>query len=229
MSDKSSIYHFYAELLTKRGYFAQKVNLEMFEGFPDSLIAGKSVGKFPDLVLRHDPHADPQGGDFIELKTAESFSISSFNSTPPSAQKNMAILSKTLQQRLHERGEKFELSDLRDVYYLLVGRKDSKPAPLTKVCLVYGSFFETVPLREVLLEAGTAALSSSSGRLKTDLHAVFEEETAEEIRGRFAETRTIEGSGMKIRFRAMFWCKRGSRPDEGEKIPAHRKTTRFHS
>lgn len=203
---KSSIYHFFAELLTYRGHLTQQKNLEAYEKFPDSLIAARSFksGSFPDLVLRYDSNEDPSGGELIELKTSKQFTIPSFNSTPPSAQKRMASLSKTLRKRLRDNGESFEINDLRDVYYLLVGRKDAKPAPLTKVCLVHGSFFETLPLRDVLIRAGTEVLGRTSGSMKIDLQDIFKDESAEEIKARFAETRTVIGSGTKVRFRVMF-------------------------
>ncbi len=203
---KSSIYHFFAELLTYRGHLVQQRNLEEYEKFPDSLIAARSFrnNTFPDLVLRNDADYDPPGGELIELKTSRAFSIPPFNSTPPSAKKSMGSLSKKLRLELQSSGETFELSDMRDVYYLLVGRKDAKPSPLTKVCLVHGSFFDTLPLREVLLQAGNRVFCNASGARNIDLREVFEDESAEEIRKRFNATRTVTGAGFKVRFRTMY-------------------------
>ena len=201
----SSIFHFFAELLQYRGYLAQDVNLEEYEKLPDSLIAVRSYGTFPDLVLRKGTSGGPHGGELIELKTAGSYTIPSFNSTPPSARKSLSSLSKKVLDELRENGEQFESDEVRDVYYLLVGRNNkAKPKPLTKIVLVYGGFFESVPLRDVLLTAGNEILAEASGNQKIDLNDVFASESAEEIKERFNTTRTVEGAGMKVRFRTMY-------------------------
>ena len=199
---KTSIYHFFSELLLRRGYFAQLENIEDFD-YPEQLIAGRSKKTFPDMVLRHDRDADLQGGEFIELKTANKFSISSFNSTIPSARKNMGSLSDKLLGELRENGESFMLDDMRDVYYLIVARKKAMAAPLTKVCLVHGSFFETIPIRDVLLGCAVDALKDSHGNLPTDLIDTFSDDSEEDLQARFAATRSIPGAAVKLRFRVM--------------------------
>ena len=78
----SSICHFFVHLLKVRGYFTQFRNLEEFE-FPEHLIAARSVGAFPDMILRRN-HILNTGGEFVELKTTQSYTIASFNSTIPS-------------------------------------------------------------------------------------------------------------------------------------------------
>ena len=199
---KTSIYHFFSELLLRRGYFAQLENIEDFD-YPQQLIAGRCKKSFPDMVLRHDRDSDMPGGEIIELKTANSYAISSFNSTIPSAQKSMESLSGMLRKELRQNGELFELSDLRDVYYLIVGRKKATPAPLTKVCLVHGSFFETIPIREVLLGGAAAALKNPSGESSIDVVSFFANDSDEELQARFSATRRIDGAAVKLRFRVM--------------------------
>ena len=47
----SSIFHFFARLMERRGYFVQDNELQDFT-FPAYMIAAKSDGGFPDFVLR---------------------------------------------------------------------------------------------------------------------------------------------------------------------------------
>ena len=197
----TSIYHFFADLLQRRGYFAQFENLENFE-FPRELVAVRSKGTFPDLVLKKDGEADLPGGEFIELKTAQSYVIPSFNSTLPTAKKPMNALAKKVRNILIDNGEIFELDEVRDVYYLLVGRnKRARPAPRTKVCLVHGSFFETIPTKDALIKAAVEAIDFSSETV--EIEKLFEQDSAEEIQNRFASSRSITGSSINLRFRVM--------------------------
>lgn len=195
----TSVYHLFVHLAERRGYFAQFENLEQFD-FPDDLIVARSESTFPDLVLKHNPDSMPSGGEFIELKTSKSYSIASFNSTLPSATKRVGSLSQKIRDQMRSAGEEFDEEAERRVYYLIVGRNiKAKPAPLTKVCLVSGRFFETMPTRDLLLSAATLALGQEVDQVSPS----FRHESAEEIQARFAQSRNIDGASVKVRFRVM--------------------------
>lgn len=85
----ASIYHFFAHLITNKNQFLQSTPLEKFP-FDESLIAARSGGSFPDIILRLETsNRGFIGGEFIELKDSQSYSIASFNSTIPTGQKDI--------------------------------------------------------------------------------------------------------------------------------------------
>ena len=146
----SSIFHFFAHLMERRGYFGQDGKLENFD-FPEQLIAARGGRQgFPDLVLKSNAAGPFTGGEFIELKETQSLQIASFNSTPPSAVKSVDVLQEGVLSQLHELGEAPHQLLEREVYYLIRGRKKINPAPISKTALVSGRFFETVPIDDVL-------------------------------------------------------------------------------
>ena len=195
----SSVFHFFARLLERRGYFVQDNKLEDF-AFPRDMIAAESRSGFPDFVLKTNSDGALAGGEFIELKDAKSYQIASFNSTLPSATKPVSSLSRNMKNQLLEAGENIESVSQRDVYYLIRGIKRTTSSPLAKTVLISGSFFETVPVGEVLADAfEQVAAASTSGDID-----VSEFTQHFDIRqANFAETRRVEGASISIRFRVM--------------------------
>ena len=195
----SSVFHFFARLLERRGYFVQDNKLEDF-AFPRGMIAAESRSGFPDFVLKTNGDGPLAGGEFIELKDAKSYQIASFNSTLPSATKPVASLTQNLKNQMLEAGEDIEAVPQRDVYYLVRGIKRTTSSPLAKTVLVSGAFFETVPVDEVLTGAfmQVAAASASEDVDVSELTQHFD------IRqSNFAETRRVEGSSITVHFTVM--------------------------
>ena len=195
----SSAYHFFARLMQRRGYFVQDNKLEDF-AFPRDMIAAESRAGFPDFVLKTNSDGALTGGEFIELKDAKSYQISSFNSTLPSAIKPVSSLPKNMQDQLLAAGEDLESVPQRDVYYLIRGIKRTTASPLAKTVLVSGAFFETIPVGDVLSDAfnQVAAASTSDETEVSELTRHFDIRQAN-----FAETRRVEGSSISVRFRVM--------------------------
>ena len=195
----SSVYHFFARLLERRGYFVQDNKLEDF-AFPRDMIAAESRSGFPDFVLRTNSDGPLTGGEFIELKDAKSYQIASFNSTLPSTTKQVSSLAQNMQNQLLEAGEDIESVPQRDVYYLVRGIKRTTSSPLAKTVLVSGSFFETVPVDEVLTGAfeQVAAASTFGDMDVSEYTRHFDIQQSN-----FAETRRVEGSSISVRFRVM--------------------------
>lgn len=195
----SSVFHFFARLMERRGYFVQDNKLEDF-AFPRDMIAAESRSGFPDFVLKTNHGGALAGGEFIELKDTKSYQIASFNSTLPSAAKPVSALTQNLRNQLIEAGEDIDAVHQRDVYYLIRGIKRTTSSPLAKTVLVGGAFFETVPVNKVLADAfeQVAAASTAGAADVSELARNFDIQQAN-----FAETRRVEGSSISVRFRVM--------------------------
>ena len=194
-----SIFHFFAHLMGRRGYFVQENKLEDF-AFPESIIAAKSTSGFPDFVLKTNQNTPLTGGELIELKDAKSYQISSFNSTMPSAKKSISALPQHIQNQLTDAGEDLTWLPERDVYYLIRGIKQTTSYPLAKTILVSGAFFETMPISDVLANAfHQVTTDSTPDHLNhTELVRNFEVQQSH-----FATSRKVEGSSISVRFRVM--------------------------
>ena len=195
----SSIFHFFARLMERRGYFVQENKLEDF-AFPESIIAAKSTSGFPDFVLKTNQGNLLTGGELIELKDAKSYQISSFNSTMPSATKSISTLPKHIQNQLTDAGEDLKQFPERNVYYLIRGIKKTTSYPLAKTILVSGAFFETMPISDVLTNAFHQVTTDSTPNHldHTELTRHFEVQQSH-----FAASRKIEGASISVRFRVM--------------------------
>lgn len=183
------------------GYFVAADNLRDVE-FPNELIAAESRGGFPDIVLKCTKRGDTVfGGELVELKDAKSMSIPSFNSSIPTASKNVDELPKSLLRRLAAAGELPERLNERDVFYLVRGRDlKARPAPKTKVLLISGAFFETVPPARLLRDAFDQVANEATGLTASISPEVLK---AFERREDFARVRHIRGASVKVRFRVM--------------------------
>lgn len=177
----------------------------------DSLVAARGGrGKFPDLVLRTNQN-DPlfQGGEFIEIKdAAKSYSIPSFNSTIPSAYKNVreyiAQTGTLYAQMFDADGVDPYLLENREVYYLVRGKKKSN----CKVCLIHGGFFETVSATENIKSA--LKKSFDDAREESNIHNDDESQRAINRvtsfnwkREHLAKVRRHKDASISIRMRVM--------------------------
>lgn len=196
----SSVFHFFAHLMERRGYFGQDDKLDNFD-FPAHLIATRG-GKqsFPDIVLKTNVDEALTGGEFIELKDSDSMRPSSFNSTLPTAVKPFDILSKKMLNQLYELGETPEELPDREVYYLIRGKKKATPSPISKTVLVGGKFFETVSV-ETLLGGAFDQVANELAKY-SDVQPNFVDDIFFEQRA-FAASRRVEGASASVRFRVM--------------------------
>lgn len=169
---------------------------------PSDIVAAESRGGFPDIVLKINQNdGGPVGGELVELKDAKSMSIPSFNSSIPSASKSVDELSAGLRRRLELQNELDDRLFEREVFYLIRGRDlKSRPAPRTKVILVNGGFFETVPTDQLLIGAFGQVAHDATGKPASLPSEVFKAFQRQE---HFARVRHVEGASVKIRFRVM--------------------------
>ena len=196
---KSSIFHFFAHLMERRGYFVQENKLGDFD-FPKDMVAAASKGTFPDFVLKINRNGLFNGGELIELKDAKSYTISSFNSTIPSAKKRIDQLAINIKNKLFDTNQATDSNEVRDVYYLIRGIKKSASYPLSKTILVSGAFFETVSSEDVLQDAFSQVAAEAMPKESDHRNLI---ENLRVRQSAFAATRKVEKSSISVRFRVM--------------------------
>lgn len=224
----ASAFHLFCDLYQRRKNLASNpIGAEDFM-WHDDLIAGRGgKGGFPDLVLcTNQNHPMFQGGEFIEIKDAkQSYSIPSFNSTIPSAYKNV-------QEHISQTGELYAkmleadgvdpyLLAQREVYYLVRGRKNSN----CKVCLIHGSFFETVSaeknIKSALKKALTEAMEDSNLQNNGTSQSAIDCVTAFKWkREHLAKVRQHTDAAVSIRMRVMSEVIKEANPLNASQYPA---------
>ena len=223
-----SIYHFFAHLYRNRNRLEWVPKLEDFP-FDIELLSYKGRGKFPDFAIRVNPEGKPPGGELIEAKDSKSYSVPSFNSTIPTGSKSIESLiqgkSSVVRQQMEAVGDDIFAVPLREVYYLLRG-KDPKTKN-TKICLVHGSFFETVRVEELIRQAFGQVLDE---RLQAEDHAISSELHELMLRifstqDSFSKVRHVENASVKLRFRIMTEVKKEGNVFNSKIYPAIRDNT----
>ena len=200
-----SIYHFFDSIVQKKQFFKKLKKLDQFP-FDKKLLSCKNDGVFPDLAIRINKDRKIfTGGELIELKDSYSYTVSSFNSTIPSRSKKIEEIitgeNSIIKQQMEKAGNEISSLPVRDVFYLVRGKKDK----YTKVCLVYGSFFETISVEnlisqsfyQVLEERLKESRKEISDELKQTLISILSQQQS------FSKVRNVEKSSVKLRFRIM--------------------------
>lgn len=201
-----SIYHFFKSLNRKKSVFSEvEKKLDEFP-FDLDLLSCNNKGIFPDLAIRLNKNRSIfTGGELIELKDSNSYTVSSFNSTIPSRQKKIdKIISgknSIIRQQMEEAGNDIYSLPIRDVFYLVRGRKQGN----TKVCLVNGAFFETIKIEDLISQSFSQVLEErlkeSGEKLSDDfkkfLLIIFSKQES------FSRVRSVDKASVKLRFRIM--------------------------
>jgi len=201
----NSIYHFFKNLCDNKKYFTKYKKLGDFP-FDKKMLSCRNDGIFPDLAIRLNKNNKMfTGGELIELKDSDSYSVSSFNSTIPSKSKNIKELiageNSIIKRQMEKAGNDIYSLPVRDVFYLIRGRKKQH----TKICLVYGSFFETINIENLISQSFLQVLDErlkESGKeipeqLKQSLISIFSQQQ------NFSKVRNVEKASVKLRFRIM--------------------------
>lgn len=200
-----SIYHFFYSLVQQKNLFKKVKKLDQFP-FERKLLSCKNKGIFPDMAIRINKNNKIfTGGELIELKDSDSYTVSSFNSTIPSKSKKIREIiageNSAMRRQMEKVGNDIFSLPVRDVFYLVRGKKKQH----TKVCLVYGSFFETVSVENLISQSFSQVLEERleesgkeiSDELKRILVSIFSE------RQSFSKVRNVAKSSIKLRFRIM--------------------------
>ena len=106
-----------------------------------------------------------------------------------------------IKQQMEDAGDDINSLPVRDVYYLIRGKKRGN----IKVLLVHGSFFETIQTSDLISQSFSQVLEErlqQSGlkvndEIKSLLIAMFSEQES------FSKVRTIDKASVKLRFRIM--------------------------
>lgn len=78
-----SIYHFFYSLFQQKHLLKKVKKLDEFP-FNENLLSCRNDGVFPDMAIRLNKDRKIfTGGELIELKDSDSYTVSSFNSTIP--------------------------------------------------------------------------------------------------------------------------------------------------
>jgi len=198
-----SIFHFWQSLLKNKAKFAKIKTLDEFP-FPVDMLSCKNQGVFPDLAIKiNTDDSRFRGGELIELKDSQTYSVASFNSTIPTGKKNIREIIPSeggiIFRQMQEAGDDVYSLEEREVYYLVRGRKRG----CQKVCLVHGSFFETVKANDLIRDSFAQVLdeeladSDVSEEVKDKLKSIFSHQES------FSRVRNVEKASVRLRFRIM--------------------------
>ena len=197
-----SIFHFWQSLFENKTKFKKVKKLEEFP-FPGTMLSCVNKGVFPDLAIKLNKHGQFSGGELVELKDSNVYNISSFNSTIPTGKKKIRSIitseHSSVLKKMQSAGDDVFSLEIRDVYYLVRGRKNGRQ----KICLVHGSFFETIPADDLVGETFSQVVDEEltdpeinddvKGKLKRAL-------SRQDIFGR---VRSVDKASVSMRFRVL--------------------------
>lgn len=200
-----SIYTLWQDLSNKKNYFKSNSSLIDFP-FNRNMFSYSRRGKgFPTFSIKlNGDKSELTGGELVKLKTRNRYSISPFKSSIPTGKIKVKTIvgdprkSKIRQQMKNAGDDVFSLEE-RDVYYLVRGQKKGKQ----KICLVHGSFFETISTKELISQSFGQVLDEKlagtniSDELKEQLRAIFSEQED------FSRVRNVNKASVKLRFRIL--------------------------
>lgn len=199
-----SIYHFFASLVSNAPDLVSQTPLERLP-YPADLFSCKNVGRFPDAAIRVNQAPTLfTGGELIEFKDSHAYSIPSFNSSIPTGKKLLAsVLTPSIERQMLACGDDLTALPIRAVFYLVRGRKQTA----TKVGLIHGSFFETIPVQQLIRDAFIQVLQERLGE-KLDAATLSELAAAFTEQDVFSRVREVENASVKLRFRVMTEAKK---------------------
>jgi hypothetical protein len=198
-----SIYHFWKHLVRKKLSFSSITTLGDFS-FDTGMLSCVNKGVFPDLAIRLNKDRSLfTGGELIELKDSKTYNVASFNSTIPTGKKNIRrIISSEhgiIFLQMQRAGDDVFSLEERAVYYLIRGHKKQHQ----KICLIHGSFFETIAVKELIQKSFSQVLdeglveSDIPQDIKEALGLIFSEQET------FSKVRSVENASVKLRFRVL--------------------------
>lgn len=203
-----SIYHFFKTIVDNRNFLLESdKKLEDFP-FDSAMLSCKNKGLFPDLAIRLNPQNHLfTGGELIELKDSNSYTVSSFNSTIPSGKKEISKLIKgehsTIKHQMEAAGDDILSLPTREVYYLVRGKKNNN----IKVLLVHGSFFETIQTSDLISQSFAQILDERLQHSELETHQIAEMKqllvTLFSEQAPFSKVRSVDKASVKLRFRIM--------------------------
>jgi hypothetical protein len=197
-----SIYEFWGTLLSKKARLKKTAGLGEFPYERKVLSYAKTGRGFPNLCVRIDKE-NLTGGELIKIKDRNDYLIAPFKSSIPTGKKKIRDVipsqNSVIFKQMQEAGDDVYSLEERDVYYLVRGRRRGSQ----KICLVHGSFFETVKADELIRDSFAQILdeeltgSDISEEVKDKLKSAFSRQES------FSRVRNVEKASVRLRFRIM--------------------------
>ena len=210
-----SIYHFFVDLYQRRSHLTSgNIKPDKFTYRDDLLSLSESKGSFPDLAIRlNKDNTKFSGGELIEIKDSTSgYTVSSFNSTRPTGEKLIKDIapknksSRSIFSKMEAKGDDVYSLKQREVYYLIRGMKDNN----VKVCLIHGSFFDTLPISTIIGKSFEQAIDDAISASKNDFNNK-QIQSAKKVllelpweQSHFSSVKRIPESAISTRYRMMF-------------------------
>lgn len=211
-----SIFHFWKHLVEEKIKFKKVSRLDRFP-FQKKLLSCVNIGVFPDLAIKINTQGYLSGGELVELKDSSVYNISSFNSTIPTGKKNIRDLIASekgiVYKQMQDAGDDVFSLEVRDVYYLVRGRKDGKQ----KICLIHGSFFETIPAEYLVGETFSQVVEEELNDPEINENVKKKLKGALSRQDIFSRVRSVEKASVSMRFRVLVEVK----PDANILSPRH--------
>jgi hypothetical protein len=173
--------------------------------FDEKMLSCRNKAQFPDLAIRLNKDKSTfTGGELVEIKESKAYTVSSFNSTIPTGKKKVENLfgkskNSKIQKQMEEAGDDiFSLLE-RDVYYLIYGKHKANK----KICLIHGSFFETISVEELIRQSFSKVLNAELA-----IHNLNVDESIKRIllnilskQESFSKVRDAEKASVSLRLR----------------------------
>jgi hypothetical protein len=200
----ASVYEFWKALIYKKRLLRAASQLGDFS-YDTSILSYVKTGRgFPNFAIKiNKTNSAFTGGELIKIKDRNDYLISPFKSTIPTGKKNIKDIissgNSSIFQKMQEAGDDVFSLEERDVYYLVRGQKKGHQ----KICLVHGSFFETLSADELVRQSFGQVLDDElSGKdipenMKQVLKSLFSRQE------NFSRVRNVEKASVKLRFRIM--------------------------
>jgi hypothetical protein len=197
-----SIFHFWQHLNREKTKFKKVAKLDKFP-FPGKMLSCINKGIFPDLAIKINNQANFTGGELVELKDSKVYNIASFNSTIPTGKKNIKDIvsseNSIIYKQMRDAGDDVFSLEMREVYYLVRGRKKDKQ----KICLVHGSFFETIPAENLVGETFSQMVDEELDDPDFDENIKGKLKGALSKQDIFSRVRSVQKASVSMRFRIL--------------------------
>lgn len=197
-----SIFHFWQHLDQEKSKFKKAAKLDGFP-FPGKMLSCVNKGVFPDLAIKINRHGHFTGGELVELKDSRVYNIASFNSTIPTGRKNIRSVipseHSSIFKQMQAAGDDVFSLEFRDVYYLVRGRRKEHQ----KVCLVHGSFFETIPAEDLVGETFSQVVDEELNDPDINENVKRKLKSALSRQDIFSRVRSVKKASVSMRFRVL--------------------------
>ncbi len=201
----NSIYSFWHNLVSDKEILLKSKSLTSFP-FDYSLFSYARSGRgFPNFSIKVNGEKSVfTGGEMVKIKNRNKYLIAPFKSSIPVGRIDIKDFlnyppNQIIKRQMENAGDDVFSLEEREVYYLVRGRKGKAQ----KICLVHGSFFETISTKELIRQSFKQVLDENLERadipseLRTRLDGVFSEQEG------FSRVRNVDKASVKLRFRVM--------------------------